>query len=139
MIRIALLLVLFSCSHLPSGARVKEIPVANEAEAKLVIQNQINFLKSLFQQTKDPYYNVEKWTKACLDANFIGPLDIKDKSISSYSMLYLKNGEPGHCPYAEGTKLEWLVYHYCQGDKVVKEIKLPQADSPDFQQKEFCL
>lgn len=132
---IFLLALAMACAQFPKEAKVKHIPVQNEKEATFVIQNQINFLKSIFQQSTEPYYKIQKWHPVCLAANKVG----EQKNLRSVSMLWLKDGNPGHCAFSETAVKSFVIYQYCPKTSEVLEIKIPMDTHPEYKDKNLCL
>lgn len=122
---IILALFTVACSNLPKYAAVKKIPAKTEKDASFVIQNQLNFLTMLFEQSRDPYYGVPKWTEKCLKENKIGSIVKIKNGIQAVSELYFdQSGSPGHCSDSSVTVAKgYLIYLYCDKQTEVQEIK----------------
>lgn len=132
------LLILSACSQLPKNAYVRRISVSGEAEARNVIKNQGSFLKDIFQQSHDPYYNLPKWSEACLKGNIIGEAVEKDGAIRSVSELWLKNNEAGYCPGKDESVKSLAIFEYCPGTKEVLVLKFPEEGNQHFKEKSVC-
>ena len=131
---LGLLFILSACSSLPPGAVEKKIPAHSATDARRIIQNKVNFITSLFEQTIDPYYNVPKWNESCLKANQIGALEETESFIRSTSYLYLKNGEPGVCPQVENARRHAVIYVFCKNQSDVREVKIPLEENQKFEE-----
>ncbi len=103
----------------------REIQTISEQESGAWIQNQNNFIKMLFEQSKDPYYGVPKWTEQCLKENKIGKINKSANAIWAVSELYLKNGAPGHCSNSSASKKFTVIFLYCKEMSKLFEIKIP--------------
>lgn len=137
MIRLLLFLLLTSCSTAKKGplvekalnsegAILKKVPLNSEEAAKRYIHNQRNFLKLLFEQSRDPYYGTPKWSEECLKENKIGDIDEDREKILLVSELYFnKEGNPGLCPGSPSAKKGSHIILYCKGDNLVLDVKLP--------------
>lgn len=114
---------------------VKKIDVANEDEAKKVLQGRHNYLKLLFEQSRDPYYGHPKWTETCLQGNKIGPVT----NMTSLSELYVDNkGNPGFCPENPFALRAFEVDFYCAGEQSVYQITIPQNAPFDLNKVSLC-
>lgn len=123
-----LLLLISACSSIKSGggspldhlkkdrkSRKDEIPVSSVEEARRTITNKRNFLTLLFEQSRDPYYGVPKWTEECLEENKIGDIKETSEEISFVSVLYLDStGSAGHCLESANTKKSYNIYLFCK-------------------------
>ncbi len=130
--------ILLSCSSLPEGALVRKIPAKSESEAKSIIFNHVQFLKTLFVQTRDPYYNVLKWTEECLQENIIGAMETTDAVLFSKSVLYMKNNEPGFCSRNSDVEKMVLLYTYCPNGGFVSELKMSFDDYNESVMASVC-
>ncbi len=124
---VVFLFCLISCAtSSKKNFQIKRIPAADKAQARSIIQNHVNFLHMLFEQSKDPYYHVEKWTAECLSENKIGKVTESEGLLQSVSELYLSQShEVGQCSKSVGTYQAYVVYVYCEKRKEVLEIKYP--------------
>jgi hypothetical protein len=144
-----ILLVLTSCASskkdqlksyktLP-GYTEKMIPVASKDEARKVISNRTNFLKMIFEQTKDPYFGTLRWSEYCLSLNKIGLVTESPKGIQSISQLILnQNGEPGFCRDHVDHVPSRLILVYCEGMSAVIEIKLDNVIENNISSADLC-
>jgi hypothetical protein len=87
------LLILSSCTtRIPLGAMrdalIRKYPVNDRTEALALIQSRYNYLKLLFEQSREPYYGENKWTEECLKENVVGPIEDNNSSISMNSGLF---------------------------------------------------
>jgi hypothetical protein len=121
------LFMLFSCATSPKqDFLTKRIPAANKTQARNIIQNHLNFLTMLFEQSKDPYYNVPKWTDECLQSNEIGKITETETQLQAVSLLYLSHShEVGHCYRTPGAYQAYVVYIYCEKSNEVLEVTYP--------------
>jgi hypothetical protein len=130
------LLILVSCSTtsktswktLKNEAKYQEklIPVTSKDEARKVINNKVNFIKMLFEQSKDPYFGTPRWTEQCMSINKIGSVTEFPNGIQAISVLILDHtGEPGFCNDKPNQAQSSLIYLFCDGMKNVLEIKYP--------------
>jgi hypothetical protein len=135
-----IILVFFvSCASRPDGKVIKKIPVTSSEEAGHVIQNKINFLNMLFEQTRDPYYGVPKWTELCLKENKIGGIQKTKHGIQAVSELYLDQSDsPGLCPENPSATKKYLVYLYCNGSESVYQILYPITTKSSELAKNLC-
>ena len=127
------LLLLFACSTSKSNLKTfkneanyqeKLIPVSSKEEARKVINNKVNFLKMLFEQSKDPYFGTPRWSDHCLSINKVGSVTESQKGIQAISVLILDHtGEPGFCNDKRNEAQSRLIYLYCDGMNNVLEIK----------------
>lgn len=137
-----LLPFLFACSFIKSGsvrerissnkhASIKKIHTNSEKEAKNWIQNQINFLAMIYQQSRDPYYGIPKWSEECLNENKIGEIAKTENGLQVISEIYLnQQGMPGFCSTSPNARRSLIIYLYCVNQDHVLEIKVPW--SPDY-------
>jgi hypothetical protein len=108
------------------GYQEKSIPVSTRDEARKVINNKINFIKMIFEQSTDPYFGTPRWSEYCLKLNSIGTPIETTNGIQVFSTLVLNSvGEPGYCSDAETQTRSHVVYIYCEGSKRVLEITYP--------------
>lgn len=115
-----LMIFIAGCSNL----EYREIPVTSKAQASMVINNEITFLKDTFVQSREPYYGGLRWSPECLADNTIGNIIEDEKTIRVQSRLILdKNGDPGFCAGEKNI----MVLLYCDGEKFVREYKIPVA------------
>ena len=132
------LLFFTSCSSLPPNTIVRKIEAEDLTQAKNVVTNHVQFLKTLFIQTRDPYYNVLKWSDECLSENSIGEILEKDNSLVSKSVLFMKNNEPGYCSNNLDAIKTHLIYKYCDQQKAVLELKIHDEEIGDFELEKVC-
>lgn len=131
MIKSTLILVwiglLSSCTTVPLDRNPdKKISVNNSSDAKHVIQNQLNFLKTMFTQSHDPYYNVPRWTEQCLRDNQIGTIQETDKAIYAISRLWLnESGSAGFCMGDPKARYSTQIYLFCKNSSFVAEYRIP--------------
>lgn len=128
--RLSLLLFLSSCAtKIPlseiEDAIVSVHQVQDRQEAVKFIQSRYNFLKLLFEQSRDPYYGKFKWSQKCLEENVIGPVIDTGSSVTMNSSLYLDSKlESGFCP--ESAVLRYnVILTWCENSLVVNEYKIP--------------
>lgn len=115
---------------------IKYIPVQSPEEARMVIENDVRFLKRLFTQSRDPYYGRPKWSESCLADNRIGELVIEEGGfLQAASEIFIDyNANPGVC---KGFKvIKRLVY--CPGDKSVLHLRTPVAHNKPLTGKDLC-
>lgn len=144
------LLFLTGCSTTHNGSflgpikgepslRIKHFPVKNSSEAKNYIQNQLNFLAMLFEQSREPYYGTPRWTEECLKENQIGKIEDNGNGMKAISRLYLdKNGNTGHCSTSFETYHSYVIYLYCSEKDVVMEIKYALTPQNSALPKDLC-
>jgi aromatic ring hydroxylase len=117
----------------------KRIPAASKTQARSIIQNHLNFLTMLFEQSKDPYYNVPKWTDECLEENKIGTITETESQLQAVSLLYLsRSHEVGHCGRTPGAYQAYVVYIYCEKGNEVLEVKYPVENQKAPGQINLC-
>jgi hypothetical protein len=117
----------------------KSIPAENQVQARSIIQNHLNFLNLLFEQSKDPYYNVPKWTPECLEENKIGKLNENGKDMQAISILYVNDlKEVGQCSRSERTYPAYVIYVYCEKSHEVREIKYVVGTQKDPKSLNLC-
>lgn len=121
------------------GYSEKMIPAASKDEARKVINNRTNFLKMIFEQTKDPYFGTLRWSEYCLSLNKIGLVTESPKGIQSISKLILnQNGEPGFCRDHIDQVPSRLILVYCEGMSSVLEIKLDDLTENNISSVDLC-
>ncbi len=114
---------------------VKKTAVQNEDEARKVLQGRYNFLKLMFEQSRDPYYGHPKWTDFCLQANKIGPV----LNMTSLSELYVDGkGNPGFCPENPFALKAYEFSFYCPSEHLVYQITIPQNEPLDQNRVSLC-
>lgn len=114
---------------------VKKTAVQNEDEAKKILQGRFNYLKLMFEQSRDPYYGHPKWTDTCLQANKIGPV----LNMTSLSELYVDGkGNPGFCPENPFALKAYELSFYCPGEHSVYQITIPQNEPLDQKSVSLC-
>lgn len=133
------LILIASCSNLPLGTKVKKIPTTSEYSAHKIIQNKMNFLISLFEQSVDPYYNVPKWSETCLKANSIGKTEETNTYLRQSSILYLRDGQPGFCPTDSKAEKYFVIYQYCKNTNEILELNVPYEKNQNFMETNLCL
>ena len=134
-----ILSLLVSCATRLPGQLQKKIPVASSEEAGHVIQNKMNFLNMLFEQTRDPYYGVPKWTELCLKENKIGVIQKTKHGLQSVSELYLDQSDsPGQCPENPRATKKYLVYLYCSGSDSLLQILYPITTNAHELSNDLC-
>ena len=118
----------------------RTIPVADRKAAKAYLQNQVNYLKILFEQSKDPYYGQPKWTEECLKTNRIGEIENFDGGLLVLSDLLLdEEGNPGFCPEApEESFRAYSLLLYCEPQKQVQEMKIRYEDGLVLKGTDLC-
>jgi len=120
---------------MPESAAVRRIPVDSKDQAKKVIENHVRYLRLLFEQSRDPYYGTPKWSDECLKANEIGESAAAGAALLSVSNLILDSkSQPGHCKGVSHT----VVMLYCDGQKEVQEIKIPNPPPAGFGPRGLC-
>ena len=108
-------------------------------EAGHQIQNHINFLNLLYEQSVDPYYNTPKWTPECLAATKIGKMEQFAPNLQSVSELYLDEaGAVGQCPQNRYAIKSKLIYLYCENEKQLYEIKVPVTETLKLSKESLC-
>lgn len=118
---------------------IKDVPVTSRLEARKYIQNQRNYLVLLFEQSRDPYYGTPKWNEACLKANKIGEITDTPSHITLSSRLFLdKQGAPGFCFEDASVVYGQQVLVYCEGDKVVRDLKFRTSDELEIKKYNIC-
>ena len=134
------LLCVMSCSTSPNKKfQFKSIPAANKAQGRSIIQNHLNFLQLLFEQSKDPYYNVPKWTTECLEENKIGKVTETGQHMQAISFLYVNDSnEVGHCSRSSKTYPAYVIYVYCDTTNEVREIKYRVEEKNDLESINLC-
>jgi hypothetical protein len=142
------LLLLVSCSssktnwnNLKNEAnyRAKLIPVNSRDEARKVINNKVNFIKMLFEQSKDPYFGTPRWSNYCLEINKIGTVTESTKGIQAISVLVLnQTGDPGYCNDRPDQARSRLIYLYCDGMDNVMEIKQSYSKEVKLTTDDLC-
>ncbi len=118
-----------------ADSKVKEIPVSSPEQGKMVIENQVRFLKLLFTQSRDPYYGRPKWSEKCLAENRVGELTDKQGVLESVSELYLdRDSNPGVC---SGTKYTRRLI-YCPSGKFVYSLTTPVQGQVTVNGTDLC-
>lgn len=113
-------------------------PITSEAEAKRLLQNKVNYLKLLFEQSREPYYGTPKWSEVCLKENKIGELTVTEGEMKTISTLYLdQEGGPGQCPDNPLAKKYIVLTLHCQGQDFVSEIRIPASHTINLE-RNFC-
>jgi hypothetical protein len=145
---ILLFLLLVSCSSSrtnwkslkhETNYQEKLIPVTSRDEARKVINNKVNFIKMLFEQSKDPYFGTPRWSDYCLDINQIGTVTESPKGIQAISVLILNHaGDPGYCNDRPDQARSRLIYLYCDGMENVMEIKQPHQEEFKLTTDDLC-
>ncbi len=131
MIKLFFFILLISCASkkLPVNARVTEKQFATSQEARNFVKNRFNYLKLLFEQSHDPYYNTPKWEADCLTHNQIGKIQEKEGSSWFISDLIVnQNGDVGFC---SGTQTEITILH-CPEEKKIYEIRCMPRECAAF-------
>lgn len=131
-------LVLVGCAslkteiqQLPVGKTYSIIPLAHQslAESRKMMNNKRNFLLAIFEQYHDPYYNISRWTKECIDENQIGVVQESSDGIFFVSQLYLNHAsEPGFCSSLYYAVKSYVVYYQCKGSQTYTQIRIPSDD-----------
>jgi|GEM_PF-2846196 len=138
-----LLVCLAGCSHRSSQsvdlsqATKRDIKVSSASDARHIIQNQLRYLSELFRQSRDPYYNKNKWSEECLRENVIGEIHEFEGHPLSISILYLDQSlQPGVC---SGERFH-VIMIYCPELGAVREIKINLADKlKAVNERSLCL
>ena len=119
---------------------IKERPVSSVADANNYMQNQLNYLNLLYQQSRDPYYGQYKWSEYCLNVTKIGSVEVKEKYLLSVSDLYMNDeGDFGHCPENKMAKRAYFILLYCMNKKeVVYDIRVQFDTQFDFEKLDLC-
>lgn len=129
MIKLLFFIVLISCS----GTPYRKIQMESHQLANKWVQNKINFLGNIFEQSRDPYYGTPQWSEKCLEENLIGQIIATNHSLRSDSVLYLnQSGEAGFC---EGQRYNYVLL-VCKGEDFVREYRFPVFE--DFQRSISC-
>lgn len=122
-----LVALLLSCSHQYrtsidiSSAKIRDISASSLPEARSVISNYHRYLTELFRQSKDPYYNKNRWEEDCLNENLIGRVEESKNGPQLVSLLYLDEFfQPGTC---SGERFH-VIMVYCPELLKVREIKI---------------
>lgn len=146
-----LLPLFFACSFIKSGsvmerissnkdASIKKIQTNSEKDAKNWIQNQINFLAMIYQQSRDPYYGVPKWSEECLKENKIGDISKTENGLQAISEIYLnQDGMPGFCSTSQNAHRSLIIYLFCENQDHVLEIKVPWSPEYTNLPENLCL
>lgn len=120
--RLVILLSLIAAFTGCSNLEYRQIPVTSKEQASMVINNEITFLKDTFIQSREPYYGGLRWSPECLADNVIGNIIEDEKTIRVQSRLILnENGDPGFCTGEKNI----MILLFCDGDKFVREYKVP--------------
>lgn len=136
MIRFFIFTVLIvSCAHRPTGpetlavtppAKIKTIKVNNLERARVVMNNNLAFIRSIFEQSHDPYYGAEQWSEKCRQENVIGKVRETSKGLFANSKLYLNDQlENGFCSNDPKAKPYHRVYYYCLGATELRHLIVP--------------
>lgn len=125
MIKLLLFFSLLSCATAPeksapeNAGPFKVHKFSTAKEARNFITNRSRYLKLLFEQAYDPYYNTPKWSEDCLRKNVIGNVVNQSGHVLFSSRLVLNSqGEPGHCTGREAE----VVYVQCGDEPLVSEF-----------------
>jgi hypothetical protein len=137
------LVCLAGCSHRTSQsvdlsqATKRDIKVKSASEARHIIQNHERYLSELFRQSRDPYYNKNKWSDECLRDNVVGKTHEFEGRPLSISILYLDQSlQPGAC---FGERFH-VIMIYCPELGAVREIKINLADKlKAVNERSLCL
>jgi len=145
------LFVLIGCGMIPPRTllskvreakhhKINDKPISSEAEAKTYMQNQLNYLKLLYQQSRDPYYGEPKWTEYCLKNTKIGEIKINKHYFISVSDLYMNaDGEFGYCPGNRVAERGYFILLYCMNKKnVISDIRLQYDPNLDLKKLDLC-
>ena len=123
----------------------KEIQVKDAQEAEYILQNNLNFLTAIFEQSTDPYYGTERWCPECYQENTIGLLTHIRDGFYAVSKLVLNNKfVPGFC-LAMSTKSNHLntyyqIWYYCNERPNLVGRTLPVEKLNDLSElEEVCL
>ena len=146
MMNTVLLIAIFflsACTHLPKqkiqivDANIREIKANSVSEANYILLNQQRYLHELFRQSRDPYYNKNKWSNECLSENVLGELHNFKGNPLLISVLYLDQSfQPGAC-FGE---LFHVIMIYCPDLGIVREIKINLADKlTAIDERSLCL
>lgn len=126
---------IFDIANKTKFSLVKKIPAQNEDEAKKVMLGRYNYLKLMFEQSRDPYYGHPKWTDTCLQSNKIGTVS----DMTSVSELYVDGkGNPGFCPENPLALKAYEVFFYCEKEFSVFHVTIPQNESFDVKKVSLC-
>ncbi len=136
MIKFFLFVVLIvSCAHRPTGTetlahtppvKVKFVKVDNLERARVVMNNKLAYIRSIFEQSHDPYYGAEQWTEKCIKENVIGEIRETSQGLFANSKLYLNDQlENGFCSNDPNAKPYHRVYYYCLGATEIKHLIVP--------------
>lgn len=137
------LVFLAGCSHRSSQsvdlsqATKRDIKVSSVSDARHIIQNHRRYLSELFRQSRDPYYNKNKWSDECLRENVIGEIQEFEGHPLSISILYLDQSlQPGAC---SGERFH-VIMIYCPELAAVREIKINLDDKlKAVNERSLCL
>lgn len=120
-------------------AKIKKIPVSDRGQAEKVINIRLQFLKLLFEQSIDPYYNTPKWTPACLAENKIGEVEKFSNGAQLVSELYINLvDQTGFCSSNVTARKAKVIYVYCEPSAEVIEITLPLVNFSDKVEGNLC-
>lgn len=118
---------------------VKKTNDVTKEEANRILQNRYNYLRLMFEQSRDPYYGHPKWSDLCLAQNKIGNVVNTDKGLSSVSELFVDGkGNPGFCPENILAIKSYEVAFYCENEKVLYQVTINMQDAPDLNRVSLC-
>lgn len=147
-VTLSILFLSYACTTRPSylstiksnpKIKIKVHDIHTPKDAQYFIQNQLNFLGLLFQQSRDPYYGTPKWSEKCLKENVIGKIKHSPDGFWVESVLYLDaSGFPGHCSETMGATESVLIFVFCQKEANLLEIKYPMIEKLNSMNTNLC-
>lgn len=118
-----------------ASVQVSSKDVSSKQEAKAQIIGFRNYLKLLFEQSRDPYYGSLKWPEACLDMNRIGEVMDTGSSIYLANELILNHqGNPRHC----SGPIQYHLQFFCDKENKIYTYKFMKTTKINFQEFDLC-
>lgn len=118
---------------------VKEIPVEDEKEALARINNRLNYLKLLFEQSLDPYHETPKWEAHCYEDNRPGKAERNGEIIYSVSRLYFDSRKyEGFCSDKFYASPGYSIDVYCPDKKILRQYKFLSAKKISVETLDLC-
>lgn len=119
--------------------KLNTFAIKDESEAATRIQNRLTYLKLLFEQSRDHYFETPKWEEHCFQDNRPGKLERNGKIIYSVSRLYFDSRKiEGFCsdkPYAYPG---YSVDVFCPDEKFLRQYKFMNFSSIDWKKVDLC-
>lgn len=109
-------------------------PVSNKKEARFTLQNRLNFIKAIFEQSVDPYYGTKRWREECFQENVVGDIiEIRNGFYAKSKLTLDSNFNPGFC-IAQNSNSEQLnsftqILYFCEGDTHLTKLIMPHTAS----------